>query len=147
MRENVLAFGILTAVVAWPIAAHAADELYHASLSGADEVPPIATGGLGSVSIDFDPATKKLTWKVDYSGLSGPVAGAHIHCGALPGANAEVSVPLGAAPNLASPIQGSGTMTDAQVADLHGGKCYVNVHTDTNKGGELRGQLVPWERR
>jgi hypothetical protein len=40
-------------------------------------------------------------------------------------------------------MQGSGAMTDAQLADLQAGKCYVNVHTDANKGGELRGQLVP----
>jgi hypothetical protein len=34
-------------------------------------------------------------------------------------------------------------MTDAQLADLTSGKCYVNIHTAANKGGELRGQLVP----
>jgi hypothetical protein len=42
-----------------------------------------------------------------------------------------------------SPIAGSATMTDAQLADLQAGKCYVNVHTAANKGGEIRGQLAP----
>jgi len=70
-----------------------------------------------------------------------PPAAAHIHCGAAAGANAGVAVPLGT--NLASPIQGSATLTDAQLADLQGGKCYVNVHTAANKGGEVRGQLTP----
>jgi hypothetical protein len=81
-----------------------------------------------------------VSWSVTYSGLSGPPAAAHIHCGAAAGANAGVAVDLGK--NLASPIQGSGTMTDAQMADLQAGKCYVNIHTANNKGGELRGQLA-----
>ena len=72
---------------------------------------------------------------------SGPPAAAHIHCGAAAGANAGVSVPLGT--NLASPIEGSAALTDAQLADLQAGKCYVNVHTAANKGGEVRGQLTP----
>ncbi len=51
-------------------------------------------------------------------------------------------MPLGAAPNLASPITGTGALTDAQMADLTAGKCYVNLHTAANKGGEVRGQLA-----
>jgi hypothetical protein len=30
-----------------------------------------------------------------------------------------------------------------QIADLKAGRLYVNVHTDRNKGGEVRGQLQP----
>ena len=86
--------------------------------------------------------TKDVTWSVNYCGLSGPAAAAHIHCGAAAGANAGVAVNLDGT-NLASPIQGSGSMTDAQLADLQAGKCYVNIHTASNKGGEVRGQLVP----
>ena len=41
----------------------------------------------------------------------------------------------------ASPLEGSATLTDAQAADLTSGKWYVNVHTATNKGGEIRGQV------
>jgi hypothetical protein len=39
-------------------------------------------------------------------------------------------------------MDGSATLTDAQAADLAGGKLYVNVHTAANKGGEIRGQVV-----
>ncbi|MGC2415665.1 MAG: CHRD domain-containing protein, partial [Stellaceae bacterium] len=93
--------------------------------------------------VNVDTATGMATWRIDYSGLSGPAGAAHIHCGALPGANAGVAIPLGTGPTAASPIQGSGLMTPAQLADLAAGKCYVNVHTAANKGGEVRGQLVP----
>jgi hypothetical protein len=140
MRKTAMVFGLLATVAAVPMA-HAAVETYHASLGGAAEVPPVTGSGQGYAEVNLDTATKLITWRVQYSGLSGPAAAAHIHCGAEAGANAGVAVPLGT--NLASPIQGSGAMTDAQLADLHAGKCYVNVHTGANKGGELRGQLVP----
>jgi hypothetical protein len=142
MRKTALLFGLLAAVAAVPMA-QAAVETYHASLSGAAEVPPVTAPGQGYAEMNLDTATKLITWRVQYSGLSGPAAAAHIHCGAEAGANACVAVALGAAPNLASPLQASGAMTDAQLADLHAGKCYVNIHTGANKGGELRGQLVP----
>jgi len=140
MRKTALVLGLLAAVAAWPMA-QAAVTSYKASLGGAAEVPPVTTPGQGTAQVNVDAASKQLTWRVDYSGLSEPPAAAHIHCGAAAGANAGVAVPLGT--NLASPIQGSGTLTDAQLADLTGGKCYVNIHTAANKGGELRGQLVP----
>jgi hypothetical protein len=53
--------------------------------------------------------------------------------------NAGVLVSLGT--NLANPIKGSATLTDAQVSDLEAGRTYVNLHTADNKGGEIRGQL------
>ena len=91
------------------------------------------------VTVTFDTATKMITYSVTYTGLSGPAAAAHIHCGAAAGANSGVAVPF---PSATSPITGSATLTDAQVADLEAGKCYVNVHTAANKGGEVRAQLT-----
>jgi hypothetical protein len=142
MRKTAFLFGLLATLAAWPMAQ--ADVItYHASLGGADEVPPVTTGGQGSAAMSLDTVTKEISWQIDYSGLSGPAAAAHIHCGAEPGANAGVAVALGTAPNLASPLKGTGAMTDVQIVDLHTGKCYVNIHTTDNKGGELRGTLVP----
>jgi hypothetical protein len=139
MRKTALVLGLLAAVAALPMAQAAT--MYKANLSAAAEVPPVTAAGSGTAQINVDAATKMATWRVDYSGLSGPAAAAHIHCGAVAGANAGVAVPLGT--NLASPIQGSSALTDAQLADLTSGKCYVNIHTAANKAGELRGQLTP----
>lgn len=136
MRKTiVLAAGLLTAGM-WA-SAHAEMATYKATLTAAAEVPPVTSSATGSATVNVDTATKKISWSVTYSGLT--VAAAHIHCGAAAGANAGVAVPLTVGP---SPIAGSGTMTDAQLADLTGGKCYVNLHTATNKGGEIRGQLA-----
>jgi hypothetical protein len=111
-----------------------------ATLNAKSEVPPNASTGTGTADIDYDAATKKLTWKVTYSGLSGPATAAHFHGPAEPGKNAGVAVAI---PNAtSSPAEGSATLTDAQAADLTAGKYYVNVHTAANPGGEIRGQVT-----
>jgi hypothetical protein len=102
--------------------------------------PGIASSGKGMATASLDTTSKTLTWNVDYSGLSGPATAAHIHGPADPGANAGIVVPFNG--NLASPIKGSATLTDAQIAQLEAGKWYVNIHTEANKPGEIRGQLV-----
>jgi hypothetical protein len=124
-----------------PNTAKATSVTYRGSLSGAAEVPPVSTAGTGSAGLVADPATKQVSWTITYSGLSGPPAAAHIHCGAAAGANAGVALSLG--PWLASPIIGVGTLTDAQFAELTAGRCYVNIHTAVNKAGEVRAQLLP----
>jgi hypothetical protein len=139
MRKTTLAaIGLLATALSWGYS-QAATETFHGTLSGASEVPPVAGAGAGTASVTFDTATKMITYSVTYTGLSGPAAAAHIHCGAAAGANSGVAVPF---PSANSPITGSATLTDAQVADLEAGKCYVNVHTAANKGGEVRAQLT-----
>jgi CHRD domain-containing protein len=111
-----------------------------ATLDSKSEVPPNASAGTGTADIDYDPASKKLSWKVTYSGLSGPATMAHFHGPAETGKNAGVAVPI---PNAgSSPVEGSATLTDAQAADLMAGKYYVNIHTAANPGGEIRGQVT-----
>jgi CHRD domain len=111
-----------------------------ATLNGKSEVPPNTSAGTGTADINYDAATKKLTWKVTYSGLSGPATAAHFHGPAEADKNAGVAVAI---PNAtSSPAEGSATLTDAQAADLMAGKYYVNVHTAANPGGEIRGQVT-----
>ena len=111
-----------------------------ATLDGASEVPPNTASGKGSADLDYDAASKKLSWKMTYSGLSGPATAAHFHGPAEAGKNGGVAVPI---PNIAtSPTEGSATLTDAQAADLTSGKYYVNIHTAANPGGEIRGQVM-----
>jgi hypothetical protein len=115
-------------------------EKMKATLDGKSEVPPNTSAAKGTADIDYDAATKKLSWKVTYSGLSGPATAAHFHGPAAAGANAGVAVAI---PNAGtSPVEGSATLTDAQAADLTAGKYYVNIHTAANPGGEIRGQVT-----
>ena len=115
-------------------------EKMKATLDGKSENPPNTSVGKGTADIDYDGATKKLSWKLTYSGLSGPATAAHFHGPAEPGKNAGVAVAI---PNAGtSPVSGSATLTDAQAADLMAGKYYVNIHTAANPGGEIRGQVT-----
>ena len=115
-------------------------EKFKATLNGKSEVPPNATAGTGTADINFDPATRKLSWTLTYSGLTGPAMAAHFHGPADAGKNAGVAVAI---PNAGkSPAEGSATLTEAQAKDLEAGKYYVNVHTAANPGGEIRGQVT-----
>jgi hypothetical protein len=121
-------------------AAQAAGEKFMASLSGGQEVPANTTKGSGKVEATLDKTTKSLSYDISYSGLTGPATMAHFHGPAMPGSNAP---PVVAMTSPDSPIKGKATLTDAQVADLEGGKWYFNVHTKANPGGEIRGQVKP----
>jgi len=111
-----------------------------AKLTGSAEVPPNASAGSGTLEATLDKQTNLLNWTVSYSGLSGPVKAGHFHGPALAGQNAGVA--LGFSGSMDSPIKGSATLTAAQLADLTAGKWYVNLHTATNPGGEIRGQAT-----
>ena len=130
----------MLAVGAVAFAGSACAEKLKATLDGKSEVPATTSNGKGTADIDYDAASKKLSWKLSYSGLSGPATAAHFHGPAEPGKNAGVAVAI---PNAtSSPAEGSATLTDAQAADLLAGKYYVNVHTAANPGGEIRGQVT-----
>ena len=113
---------------------------YTAELSGAQEVPPHAdAAGTGTAYVVLD--GNQITYEVEYKGLSGPATMAHIHGPAAVGVNAPVMIPFKDVTQ--SPIKGTATLTPEQVTALKGGNEYVNIHTDKNKGGEIRGQLKP----
>jgi hypothetical protein len=133
--------------------------LFKADLAGSNQVPPSQTTGAGTVTATYDSATKRLSWKGSYSGLSGPATAAHLHGPAAAGANARLVFWISENINqcaqgecrlngdtkaqpLTSPFEGSATLTDSQAAELMTGMYYVNIHTNAYPRGEIRGQLV-----
>jgi hypothetical protein len=113
---------------------------FKADLSGKNEVPPNTVSASGKADMTYDSASKKLTWTVTFSKLTGAAVAAHFHGPADAKKNAGVAVLIGN--NITSPAKGSATLTDAQAADLLAGRWYVNVHTVANKPGEIRGQVM-----
>jgi len=106
---------------------------YTAKLAGASGVK-----GSGDVFAMLE--GKTLTYTVNYKDLTGPAVAAHFHDASAPGGNGPPIVP---ASNVGtSPIKGTATLTDAQIADVNAGKVYFNIHTAANPGGEIRGTLA-----
>ena len=114
-------------------------DTYEASLSGSQEVPANSSGGRGTAEVQLNSSTNTVSWKVTYSGLSGPATAGHIHGPAAAGANAGVMIPFA---NVGTPtFQGTAAITPAQAAELAAGRTYVNMHSAQFPGGEIRGQL------
>ena len=109
-------------------------------LSGDQEVPAVKTSasGTGNIMLAADGA---VSGSVTTTGLMGTAA--HIHHGAA-GKNGPVIVPLtkSADGNTWSVPAGSKLNAD-QLKAYQAGELYVNVHTEANKGGEIRAQLKP----
>jgi CHRD domain len=149
--------------------AHAIPVTFTASLSGASEVPPVASPGTGLVTVVLDPTAHTLQISGNFSGLTSNTSAAHIHCCAPLGTNADVATtvpafagfPLGVtSDSFSSPIfdltqpmiynpafvtaQGGIAQAEAAlVGGIFGEQTYFNIHTLNFGGGEIRGQLVP----
>ena len=143
-RRNIVIAGCLASIAAWTLPSQAAPVSFKMALTGAQQVPPVQTGATGTADLTYDPATRVLTWDVNHSGLSGPATMAHFHGPATQGKNAPPVIWLsekGAA--VSNPIKGQATLTPEQAQQMTAGEWYINVHTQANPGGEIRGQVTP----
>jgi hypothetical protein len=140
MIRPALAATALSAFLLTGMPAFAEMVAYKADLTGKMESPANDSKGTGTLDASYDTTTKKLSWTATYMGTTGPATAAHFHGPAAVGANAPPLVPLTG--SMTSPMKGDAMLTDAQAADLAAGKMYFNIHTDANKGGELRGQVM-----
>jgi len=124
-------------------------------LTAANEVPANTSTALGIMDVFYSKETRLLTWSVTWSGLTGAVALMHIHglapSGFAAGVVYNIITPTNglATPNaILYPATGkfSGTMlADGFVVkeqDLLNGLYYMNIHTATYPGGEIRAQIV-----
>jgi hypothetical protein len=111
-----------------------------AELSGGAEVPANDSPGTGTLEATYDTETMLFTWTVTYEGLTGDATAAHFHGPAAADATAGPVIPIEG--DLASPIEGSATLTEEQATQLQDGMWYFNVHTAEYPDGEIRGQVT-----
>jgi hypothetical protein len=144
------------------IAAPAAAQTFTltANLTGAGESTQttngINTGAFGDATIIVDLAARTVNYSVRVFNLPSGVVASHIHVGAAQTAGPVVvnfAPPVPASNDfsfsgtvqdtafLLRPDQGIRSADDMFQAIL-GGNAYVNVHSQVNPGGEIRGQLV-----
>lgn len=161
----------LVATLFFTGAAMAAPIVFNAPLSGPAESPANASPGIGFTTVTLDTAAHTLRIQVVFSGLTGNVTASHIHCCTTVSASGTAGVatvtptftgfPLGvtagsydftydtlaAAGTWNTPFvtANGGTTAGAEAALLAGlraQKAYLNIHSSTFGGGEIRGFLV-----
>jgi hypothetical protein len=133
---------------------------FSATMNGASEVPAVTTTASGSFTATLDTSTNVFTYSATYSGLGSNVTLGHIHGPAAAGVSAGAilnfaTLPGGTFVVGATSGTATGTVTlntsTAITATVNGdslkklllaGQTYVNIHTATNGGGEIRGQIV-----
>ncbi|HOX27056.1 MAG TPA: CHRD domain-containing protein [Candidatus Krumholzibacteria bacterium] len=130
---------VLLALAILPTAAESAQIVqYPVLLSGNQEVPAVTSAAFGGGKIVIDTAANTLSYEIVFGALSAGETAAHIHGPADPGQNAGVAVALPAG----NPKIGVWNYQEAQEADILAGRMYVNVHSSTFPGGEIRGQIT-----
>ena len=167
----IAALAIATSLVLSAPAAYADTITFTAALNGALEVPPTGSPGTGFATVVLDTTANTLFVDVSFSGLLGTTTASHIHCCvASPFLNANagvatqvpsfINLPMGVTSgsftqlldlalassyNPAFVTAEGGTVPDAEaalVAGMENGESYLNIHTTTDPGGEIRGLLA-----
>ena len=112
-------------------------------LNGAGEPTEVSTPatGLGTITIEGS----LLTYHITFSGLSAPATAAHVHGQAATTNSAGVLFPINGATGTSGVLSGTHILTATEFAGVTNGLTYVNIHTSTHPGGEIRGQIVPLE--
>jgi len=168
MKLTALIVSSLFALAAAIPAAAAHEVEYATTLSGLAEIPPNASSGTGTalITVDFD--TLMMEVNVTFGGLSGNTTASHIHCCTVTPGSANVGVatvlpsftdfPLGvtsgtydhtfdmAQASSYNPafITAQGSVSNAfgaLIAGMESGNAYLNIHTESFPGGEVRGLL------
>lgn len=159
------ALAVMASVASRPAAA--ADPV-DVRLRSFEEVPSVSSTASGRFRAMVDAAAGRIDYQLGYAGLQGAVRQAHIHVGQR-SVNGGISVflcqtasnpdPTGLAPTCPASGVVNGTLTAANVigpggqgvaagefaellAAMRGGVAYINVHSSTFPGGEVRGQLT-----
>lgn len=142
---------------------------YTATLTGPGESPANTSPGTGTALVDVDTVANTMRVRVTFSGLTGTTSASHIHA-PTPApltstagvatttptfANFPLGVTSGTYDNTLDLTQSSsynpafvngGTISAAESALLSAiaaQESYLNIHTSTFPGGEIRGFLVP----
>lgn len=108
-------------------------------LSGDQETPPVKTAASGSGTITVNP-DKTVSGTIATTGVQATMAHIHLAPSGKPG---PVIIPLQKNGEYGWSVPAGAKLTDEQYEAYKAGHLYVNVHSDANKAGEIRGQLMP----
>lgn len=144
-------------------------QIYKITLSGANEIPAVTTPGSGTAVLTINTSTHQMRLRTSFANLLGNTSASHIHCCVVQPANAGVATttpsfvgfPLGVTSgssdntydmtlastwNAAFVTANGGTVAGAEAAFLAGiaagNRSYLNIHSVSFPGGEIRGAPV-----
>lgn len=147
---------ITMAIFNHTVVAQTEDQKLTTELSGVNEVPPTNSSATGLAEFDIM-GTDSIRYHVNASNIQDVTAG-HLH-GGLEGENGPIIVQLfsydtpmnqvsesGIITEGNSSFQGATTTSEQQLKDfmdsMRTGQIYVNIHTEQNPDGEIRGQIT-----
>jgi len=129
----------------------AQEQKFVATLSGQEEVPPTTSQATGMAEVTV--TGESAEYSVNATNIQGVTAG-HIHSGKQ-GENGPIVVTLFKNDSPTNEVSETGSITadklegpmaGKQLTDLvsamNNGETYVNIHTEQNPNGEIRGQLT-----
>jgi CHRD domain-containing protein len=124
--------------------AQGAQKKFTADLSGKNEVPPVDTKASGTAQFQLSADGKQIDYELTTKDVNNFMM-AHIHQGKA-GENGQpvVMLSIGKAKITSGDLQGplNGKQLSDLVKLLEDGNAYVNVHTQQNQNGEIRGQIA-----
>jgi hypothetical protein len=127
-----------------------AAKTFAATMTGAKQIPAVSTSATGTAT--FTDNTTSIDYAINVTGITA-VNASHIHLGDAT-TNGAIIINLFIPATATGTVNGSlatGTITattnpavslDSLRVLFTNGKAYVNVHTNANPGGEIRGQVV-----
>ena len=123
------------------------DNIYYGTISmtGAQETPAVTTSATGSIDANYNRLTKTLSYNIVFSGLVDSAVAAHIHGLGEVGVKADIVQTFANFPRRkAGSYSGSLLIDGVKFTEeyLLGGRYYINIHSKTYSGGEIRGQLI-----
>ena len=161
----------LTPLLFAPAMSQAALFSYTVIMNGPSESPANASPGIGNGTVTFDTTAHTMAVNFSFSGLTGTTTAAHIHAatavagtgtagvatttptfagfplGVTSGTyNNTLDMTLASSYNPAFVTANGGTNASAETAlqaAAAAGKSYLNIHSSTFGGGEIRGFLLP----
>src|SRR5437763_639347 len=153
MKGFLLTVAALALTAASATAAHSSVTIFATNLSGANEVPTVASPGTGFATVTLDDVANTLGLSITFSSLLGTTTASHIHCCAPVGTNAGVATttptfagfPLGVTsgtysnvldltqsssynPSFVTAQGGVAQAEAALIAGIAAGQAYLNVH-------------------
>jgi len=117
---------------------------YYFALDPSQPVLAPSLGGAtpsGVADVTLDTVSGAVTVSGTFQGLTSPAIASHIHGPAPIGMSASVLVGLTIDNATSGNITGAGVLSAANIDNMLNGLTYINVHTQNNTSGEIRGQI------